>query len=201
MSLLESSTTIDYWLERHRARDPAARNELLRHSRERLRLLTRRMLRRFPGVRQLEETSDVLQGLMVRLDRALSTVEVPSSRDFLRLAARHIRNALIDLSRHHFGPNGLGTHQVPPGSAGEEVFERDACGGDEAHQMALWTEFHQRIAQLPEEDRELFDLLFYQGLSQPVVAEQLGVCVTTVKRRWQAVRLRIAAEAAGELPE
>src|SRR5262245_42091642 len=104
MSLLAPSTTIDHWLERHRAGDPAARNELLRHARERLRLLTHRMLRRFPGVHQYEETSDVLQRLLLRLDRAWSAIDVPSSRDFLCLAAHHLRNLLIDLSRGLFGP-------------------------------------------------------------------------------------------------
>jgi serine/threonine protein kinase/DNA-directed RNA polymerase specialized sigma24 family protein len=174
MTLLESSTTIDYWLERQRAGDPAARNELLRHARDRLRLLTRQMFRRFEGVRQFEETSDVLQDVLLRLDRALRAVDVPSSRDFLCLAAGQIRRALIDLSRRYFGPNGSGANQAPPGSVGEEALERHASGNaDDPCRLALWTEFHRRIAGLPENDRELFDLLYYQGLSQPAAAEQL----------------------------
>src|SRR5262249_12936541 len=152
MSTPGFSTTIDHWLERYRVGDPTARNELLRHSRERLRLLTRRMLRRLPGVHQFEETSDVLQRLFVLLDGTLSAVESPSSRDFFRLAARHIRNLLIDLSRSLFGPRGPGTNQVPLGSVGETILDGVACApGEDAYQMALWTEFHNRIAELPEE--------------------------------------------------
>jgi RNA polymerase sigma factor (sigma-70 family) len=200
MNLLEPSTTIEYWLERHRAGETAARSELLRHSRERLRLLTRQMFRRYQRVRQLEETSDVLQEVLIRLDRALSAKEVPSSRDFLCLAASHIRHTLIDLSRHYYGPRGLGANQVPPGPVGEAALERPGPGGaDDPFQLAQWTEFHRRIAELPEEDRELFDLLYYQGQSQPAAAEQLGLPLTTLKRRWQAARLRLAA--AGPLPE
>jgi RNA polymerase sigma factor (sigma-70 family) len=198
---LESSTTIDYWLQRDRAGDPAARAELLRYSRERLRLLTRRMFRRYPGVHQFEETSDVVQDVLLRLDRALSALDVPSSRDLLCLAAFHVRRALIDLARHYFGPRGLGANQMPPGAVGEGALDREGAGsGDDPARLAQWAEFHTRIADLPEDDRELFDLLYYQGLSQPEAAEQLGVPLTTLKRRWQGARLRFAA-GAGELPE
>jgi RNA polymerase sigma-70 factor (ECF subfamily) len=200
MSLLEPSTTIEYWLECHRAGDPAARNELLRHSRARLRRLTQQMFRSFRRVRQFEETSDVLQSVMTRLDRALSTVDIPSSRDFLCLAAHHIRQELLTLSRHYFGRRGLGANQVPPGSADAEATERHRSGRDEEPvRLAQWTEFHRRISELPEADRALFDLLYYQGLSQPEAARVLGMSLTTLKRRWQDVRSRFAA--AGGLPE
>src|SRR5262245_18244755 len=116
MASPESSSTIEHWLERLRAGDPAARNELLRHSQERLRLLTRRMLRRFPGVHQFGETSDVVPDVLLRLHRALNAVDIPSARDFLCLAACLIRRALLDFSRHYFGPKGLGANQAPPGS-------------------------------------------------------------------------------------
>lgn len=199
MTLLESSTTIEYWLQRLRAGDPAARNELLRHSRDRLRALTRRMFRRYSGVRRFEETSDVLQEVLFRLDQALRAVDVPSSRDFLCLAACHIRWALIGLSRHYFGPNGLGANQAAPGSVGEERLNLHPSGGeDDPYQLALWAEFHRRIGELPEEDRELFDLLYYLDLPQPAAAEQLGVSLSTLKRRWQAARLPLAE---GGLPE
>jgi RNA polymerase sigma factor (sigma-70 family) len=192
MNLLEPSTTIDYWLERQRAGDPSARNELLRYSRERLQLLTRQMFRGFPRVHQFEETSDVMQNVLLRLDRALGAVDVPSSRDFFCLAAHHIRLALLDLARRYSG-------QAPPGPGGEEALDPPGPGReDDPQQLALWTEFHRRIGELPEEDRDLFDLLYYQGLSQPAAAEQLGVSLATLKRRWQAVRLRVAATV--ELP-
>ena len=30
-----------------------------------------------------------------------------------------------------------------------------------------WAEFHRKMEALPEESRETFDLIYYQGLSQP----------------------------------
>jgi hypothetical protein len=40
------------WLERLRAGDEAARNEVINHACERLEALTRRMLRRYPRLRR-----------------------------------------------------------------------------------------------------------------------------------------------------
>jgi RNA polymerase sigma-70 factor (ECF subfamily) len=41
----------------------------------------------------------------------------------------------------------------------------------------------EAIARLPEEEREAFDLVHIQGLSQTEAAEVLGVGTRTVKRR------------------
>jgi RNA polymerase sigma-70 factor (ECF subfamily) len=190
-----------FWLDRLRCGDPAARNELIRHSRDRLRLLTRQMLRSFPGVRRWEETSDVLQNVLLRLDRALQAVEVPSPRDFLRLATTQIRRELIDLARHHAGPKGLGANLVPPGQLepGETPPEPADCSAD-PDQLARWHDLHTQIADLEEEDRELFELLYYQGLTQADAATVLGVPLTTLKRHWRAARVRLMTRLGGELP-
>jgi RNA polymerase sigma factor (sigma-70 family) len=186
----DSFTTLRYWLDRLRQGDPAARNELLRHSRDRLRLLTLQMLRRFPGVQQWEDTSDTLQKALVRLDRALGEVHPTAPRDFLRLAATQIRRELIDLSRRR--PPDL------PGS--EPMAEAPSANGDDPYQLSLWTEFHRRIAEMPEEDRELIELLYYQGLSQPAAAQLLGVPLTTLKRHWNETRVRLLIQLGGVLP-
>jgi len=197
----DSSSALMYWLDRLRAGDAAARNELIRHSRDRLRLLTRQMLRHFPGVRQWEETSDVLQNMLLRLDRALQVVEVPSPRDFLRLATAQIRRELIDLSRHHFGPEGLGANVVPPGQVEPKDGLPEPVQGDaNPDSLSRWHELHCQIAGLDEQHRELFELLYYQGLTQSAAAELLNISLTTLKRRWRAARIQLMSRLKGELP-
>ena len=44
---------------------------------------------------------------------------------------------------------------------------------------------------LPEEEREAFDLRWYQGLTQAEAALVLNVSEATVKRRWLAARARL----------
>ena len=53
------------WLERMRAGDLAARDELLRSLGDRLRRLARKMLHRFPAVQRWADTGDVLQNPVV----------------------------------------------------------------------------------------------------------------------------------------
>jgi len=52
----------------------------------------------------------------------------------------------------------------------------------------------------PPEERDAFDLLFYQGVHQADAATLLGVSESTVKRRWQAARLRLFDALGGKMP-
>jgi RNA polymerase sigma factor (sigma-70 family) len=188
----EQDSTLRHWLERHRAGDPAARNELIRHSQERLRLLTRQMLRDYPRLQQWEDTSDVFQGALIRLTRALGDVTPPSPQDFLCLAAALIRRELIDLSRHHFGRHGDGRHQQALGRpVGDDTPPERSDSSDEPCKLALWGEIHNYIATRDEPERQLFELLYYQGLTQDQAAALLNIPLRTLRRQWQAARLRL----------
>jgi ECF sigma factor len=91
MSHDDHSTQIRQCINRLRAGDPSARDELLTHACDRLVRLTRKMLRDFPGVQRWEQTDDVLQNAAVRLCRALHAVQPATAVDFFRLAAAEIR--------------------------------------------------------------------------------------------------------------
>ena len=47
------------------------------------------------------------------------------------------------------------------------------------------------MARLPEEPWAVFNLLWYQGMSQAEAAALLGVAVSTVKLRWMKARLQV----------
>jgi RNA polymerase sigma-70 factor (ECF subfamily) len=185
------------WIDRLRAGDARARDELLTCASERLRRLTRKMLRDYPGVRQFEETDDVFQNAAVRLHRALCEAAPASGRDFIRLAAAQIRRELIDLARHYrsqaAGPLPAGGEtDGPPGDPPETT--------QDPGRLADWGEFHCQIAALPDEEREVFDLLWYQGLSQAEAAAVIQVSLKTLKRRWQAARRQLYRALDGKLP-
>jgi DNA-directed RNA polymerase specialized sigma24 family protein len=48
--------------------------------------------------------------------------------------------------------------------------------------------FHRQISLLPGEAREVFDLLWYQGLTQAEAASLLDVSERRLQRRWQSAR-------------
>jgi RNA polymerase sigma factor (sigma-70 family) len=194
-------------LDRLRGGDETARAELLACACERLRTLARKMLRGFPRVQRWEQTDDVLQNAALRLLRALQQIKVETPRKFFRLAAVNIRRELLDLGKHYYGPEGQGAHHGTWGPDGSATTADDSGPADpadlsrEPSRLAAWTEFHEQIGSLPDEEREVFDLLWYQGLSQAEAAELLGVSERTVKRRWQAARLKLHEALQGEVPE
>lgn len=186
--------------------EPSARGRLLEHCCGRLRILARQMLRqRFPHVGRWEQTDDVLQQAMLRLHGALDEVKLESGRHFYNLAATQIRRELIDLARHYYGPLGQGTKH-----------ETEQIGGDperraqpkhdrpdwskEPSSLAEWAEFHRQIEKLPPEEREVVDLLWYQGFTQDEAADVLGVTDRTVRRRWISARASLYETMAGEPP-
>jgi RNA polymerase sigma factor (sigma-70 family) len=183
---------LSQWLERLRQGDEAARREVINHACERLETLTRRMLRRYPRLRRWEQTGDVLQNAVLRLHRSLATVRPDSPAQFYGLAATQIRRELIDLARHHFGPQGAAAHHHTDGvgQADSPVVNREDPA-DEPATLAEWSDFHEKVQQLPQAEREVFDLLWYEGLTQAEAAQLLGVTERTVKNRWRSAKLEL----------
>jgi RNA polymerase sigma-70 factor (ECF subfamily) len=180
------------WLERLREGDEAARHEVINHACERLEALTRRMLRHYPRLRRWEQTGDVLQNAVLRLHRSLATVRPESPAQFYGLAAAQIRRELVDLARHHFGPEGAAAHHHTDGAeqADGPVVQKADPGG-EPTSLAEWTEFHEKVQLLPATEREVFDLLWYERLTQAEAAQVLGVTERTVKNRWRSARMEL----------
>ncbi len=138
---------------------------------------------RYPAVHRDHATSDVLQEVLLDLNGTLTRLTPRNVRHFLGLAGQRIRWKLIDLARRP-EPACLPTDDLV-GAAAETTYD--------PVRLAQWEEIHSYIQELPEDERELFDLIFYQGVPQPVVAEMLGIPYRTLKYRWQEARLRFMA--------
>lgn len=182
-----------------------ARNELINCACDRLRNLTRQMLNDFPGVRRWEDTDDVFQNAALRLCSALKQVTPKTVSEFIRLAALQIRRELVDLARHYYGPQGHGAHHASNagGANSDDSSVRSFAAADSTYEpsrLAIWSEFHQHVESLPENEREVFDLLWYQGLTRAEAATLLGVNERTVLRRWQQARIQVYRALQTHLP-
>jgi len=189
-------------LDRLEGGDRTARDELVAAS-DRMLLLTRQMLRRYGGVARWEQTDDVCQNALVRMCRALEQVTPPTPLDFFRLASAQIRRELIDLARHYYGPQGAGKHHGSVGT-GEEgragpLTNAPASDQDDPHRLPLWTEFHTHAEAMPEEEKAVFDLVWYHAMQQGEAAAVLGISVRTVKTRWRNARLYLHEKLGGAL--
>lgn len=198
---------IQGWLDRLHAGDADAREKLIACACGRLERLTRKMLHDWTRVRRWEETGDVLQSAAMRLYRALATARPQSVVEFFRLAALNIRRELHDLAKHYYGPRGLGArHATAAWQRGVDAEAGDGHGweprrsDEDPESLWAWAEFHAQVEKLPDEDRAVFDLLWYQELSQAEAAALLGISLRTVKRRWAAARLRLQQALGDALP-
>jgi len=197
-----NTTGLSVYLARFKQGDATSLNALILLASNRLQTLTRRMLRDYPGVRRWSQTDDVLQSALIRLCRALEQVRPTSAREFFSLATTQIRRELIDLARHYAGPEcGAAHHESAVAEPGQELQGRDQADlRHEPSALADWAEFHVQVATLPEEQREVFGLIFYQGMTQEEAADVLGIGVRTVQRRWQATLLSLHRLRKGEPP-
>ena len=190
------TTDLQNQLKRLCEGSPDSRRTIIDHCCDRLRNMAQRMLKRFPGVGRWSDTDDVLQQSLMRLHRALATVQPESPRKFYGLAAVQIRRELIDLARSYYGPQGIGSkHDSDAGKAVDEHHEEQL----EPVSLAAWTEFHEAVDELPESEREVFSLLWYDGLTQSDAARVLGISLATLKRRWVSARLLLKDRLKGGL--
>lgn len=193
MDSSSTTTKVAAALCRLRQGEESARAELISHAQERFRLIASRMLRNFPHVGRWEATDDVLQTALIRLHQALIEIVPNDPQHFVRLATLQIRRTLIDFSRRYQGPEGLAENhetkqigeQAPPS---HERF----VDSQEPQSLEEWTHFHEAVAALPEDERCVFEMVWYQGMSQAEIGEVLGLSERTVRRRWIQARLWLA---------
>jgi len=189
------TTQFQQLLDGWAAGDEAARCRLLESAGQRLMKLTRRMLSNYPHLRRWEQTDDVFQNAALRLYRSLEEVRPDSVRAFFGLAATQIRRTLIDLARHHFGPEGQAAHhrsEAGRGDASSSTGPVDAKFNrkDEAPEtLDAWACFHEAVERLPKDERDAFGLVWYGEATQKEAAELLGVSERTVIRRLVRARL------------
>jgi RNA polymerase sigma-70 factor (ECF subfamily) len=202
----DSTMQLQILLDRLKAGNLPARDELIECACARLRRLIHKLFHDYPRVRQFDDSSDVMQEVLLRLVRRLRNLmgedreaqaQFPATvREFFRLATNEIRHALLDLARKYFGPLGRGRHEVREADLPQDAH---AAGqrpdpGDSSQDPAKlewWSEFHRQVETLLPEEREVFELRWYQGLSSEEAAEILGVSLATVKRRWLQARLAL----------
>jgi RNA polymerase sigma-70 factor (ECF subfamily) len=207
-SSTELSTTISrlqLCFERFAAGDQGARDELVTIACRRLQETTKRMLRDFPGLYRWEESDDVFQNAILRLCQALEQQSPSSVRAFFGLASLQIRRELSEMIRHYVGPEGPGGRHAAPATVPSTHhphpadFESEYVT-DDPRKLAEWSELHQEIGRLPDNEREVMELLWYHDLTHQDAAHVMDVDVRSVKRYWQAARLTLHGRLRGERP-
>ncbi len=184
----DSSSEFDDLLRQLEQGDERAKERLIELAQERLRIRVRQMLSRFPAVHRFEDTSDVLQEILIKLHQNLSRLKPRDSKHFLSLAALSIRRTLLNLAQ---SVRRLPKYETDLGVDYDEIaltLDQIAEIDYDSERLERWTEIHKYIDGLPEARKVLFDLLFYLGMTRENAAEQLGIPYDTLKKRWIRAR-------------
>ena len=120
------------------------------------------------------QADELLGAIAERLLKALSEVHPRNARQFFALANQHMRWELNDLARRLDDQPAAaelneGLVPSPPSSA-------SGLSPDGLRML-------RAIDELPEDEREVFDLVRIQGMTQTEAAHVLGVSEESVKRR------------------
>ena len=182
----DSSVELQGLLERLRQGDREARRLLLERSCERLRRLAGRMLHgSFPELARRHEVDSVVHETWVRLLQALDKTEPPTVADFFRLAAHKFRQVLLDMvqsERRRAQREVLGLS----GEDGQGSASTAASATCDPARLALWTEFHEKVAALSEQERAVFEMHYYLDLPQAEIARVLELHPRKVSYLWIA---------------
>ena len=135
------------------------------------------------------QADELLGAVVERLLKALRQARPTGPRQFFALASQHIRWELNEMARRldeQPAVAELSDESVPaPASSGSGLTP-------DARRML------EAIECLPEGEREAFELVRLQGMSQTEAARVLGVSVATVNRRLSR-GLQLLADALGDL--
>src|SRR6516162_3231971 len=181
-------------LDRLRQGDRAARRLLLERACERLRRLAGRMLHgSFPEVARRHEVDSVVHETWVRLLQALDKTEPATVADFFRLAAHKFRQVLLDMAQ---GERRRAQREVLGLSGVDSAGPAPLAGSTtcDPARLALWTEFHEKVATLSDQERAVFEMHYYLELPQAEIAQVLELHPRKVSYLWIAATEKLGED-------
>jgi RNA polymerase sigma factor (sigma-70 family) len=169
-------------LDRIRAGDPAAKEQLINDAYERVYSRAHYILKgRYPAAKRDLETGEVvsisLEDFLVRLREGLTRVP-DNPAEMFGYVDRIIRNVVIDEIRRRNGPKfqtQFPKAEIPSDHQGH----KNGSSPQDALQRLMAEE---AIAQLPENEQMLFDMRYRREMSPEEIATELGWNATTARR-------------------
>jgi RNA polymerase sigma-70 factor (ECF subfamily) len=135
------------------------------------------------------ESDEMLGAVVERLLKALREARPTTVRQFFALAGQHMRWELNDLARRL-------DREPRPVAVIEDLIP--ASPGSDSRLSSNGRRMIEAIDALPDDEREVFDLVRIQGMTHTEAAALLGVATKTVQRRLDR-GLRLLTERLGDL--
>jgi RNA polymerase sigma factor (TIGR02999 family) len=170
----------------------SALNQLVPLIEAELRRLAHGYLRRErPG--HVLQTTALVNEAFVRLLH-WQTISWQNRAHFLAMAARVMRNVLVDIARHRARTaEGRAVRVV-------DVTEIDGVAHGPSRDLVAIDHALRDLADLDPRKARIVELRFFGGLSLEEIAEVIGVAPITVSREWAKARAWLRREVAREPP-
>jgi len=177
----DSSVDLQQLIDRFPQGGAEVRRELLELAMNRLRRLAAKMLgQSFPALQVGHDVDSVVHETWLRLLPALDQTEPETVQDFFRLAAHKIRQVLLDMVERG---RRFSNQQPFPLSDSSVGFDPSQTSFDPA-QLMMWSEFHQRVATLEDNERQVFEMHYYLEIPKVQIARLLNVPPRKVSQLW-----------------
>lgn len=147
----------------------------------RLQRLAAKMLgHSFPRLQAGHDVDSVVHETWLRLLPALEQTEPQTVQDFFRLAAHKIRHVLLDMVEDS---RRLSVERPLEKGDLSIALDQSQQSNDPA-QLMMWSEFHQRVSNLEENERQVFEMHYYLEIPRRKIAQLLNVSERQVGRLW-----------------
>jgi RNA polymerase sigma factor (TIGR02999 family) len=168
-----------------RGGDPSALQELLPLVYQELHRIARRRLRSERENHTLQTTA-LIHEAYLRLS-GVDGADVQDRCHFVALAARLMRQVLVDHARNHLAVKRQGGIRVDFSEAMDTANppEVDLLGVNDAL---------TRLAKLDEQQAQIVELRFFGGMSIPETSAALNLSTATVRREWDSARAWLRRE-------
>jgi hypothetical protein len=190
-------------IDRLFAGEEAALDELTDRASKRLLGLAHQALKGHARVRPLADTGAVLRESLPGLRQALQALVAKGAPklsvvEFFCLAAKHMRGELLQLVERLERQARAGAALDTPGQADSSTDnpplpQPSTASGEGSSVLSFWTEFHREVEALPDMDRKVFELLFYNEIGQAEAASFLQVDQRAIQRHWVSAKRRLGA--------
>jgi len=152
---------------------------------ERLHRLAQACLRRERGATALQPTAVVNELYIALFSR--EPVSCENRLHFLNLAARQMRNIVIDDARRRRAAKHGGERKLSLDDSLDHSIPID-------ERLTSLDEALERLEKLDERAAKIVELRFFGGLTEEEIARSLNVSVATVKRDWTFARSWLLAQ-------
>jgi len=175
-------------LQRSRAGEEAAVEELMPAVYEELRALARRKLGQGKGAQTLQPTALVNEVYLRLVDQEVADLEDRSH--FLQLCARVMRNILVDRARARNSTKRDGGERADF----EVAMEVLALGTTDAVDVLMFDEVLTRLSDLDPRKAKVVELRYFSGLTMDEVAAALDISKRSAEADWTFARAWLRKE-------